>query len=329
MKRTQLGAFLLGLAAACAAATAADTLKALRYGTLEAQEVALDEVLAGRVPEAGPALLDLLNEAKGIDKIKVVRAKGVLRETKAVRPLLELLNDPSNELRMTVVLSLGRIGDAAAAPSLGGLLAQQDPEMREAAASALGYCGTGEDVPALGAALSDPNRMVKLAAVDALGRLGSPLAFPLLKPLLKDADASLKRHVVTAIGALRSTDVDSCLKAWLNDRDPYLRAFSAEALAKRPANPLLEPDLIRRLSDQVLPVQIRAVEALGAWKSDSAVPALIKVLRSSDPLLRLKTVQTLGTIGDPASADPLEYLRDHDAEENIRVAAAEALKGLK
>lgn len=158
---------------------------------------------------------------------------------------------------------------------------------------------------------------------------GSSRAFPLLKPMLKDADINLKRHVVLAVGALRSEDMDRYLKALLKDHDPYLRGASAEALAMRPRDPALEAALIARLDDPVYAVQVRAVEALGAWKSAAAVPALIKSLRSTEPTLRWKAVLALGQIADTRAIDPLEYLRDHDTEEEIRGAAADALKGMK
>jgi len=170
---------------------------------------------------------------------------------------------------------------------------------------------------------------VALAAVDALGSLGSSRAFPLLKPLLKDPDVNFKRHVVLAVGALRSEDMNRYLKALLKDHDPYLRGASAEALAMRPRDAALEASLIARLDDPVYAVQVRAVETLGAWKSVAAVPALIKALRSDEPTLRWKAVVALGQIADARAVDPLEYLRDHDSEVEIRAAAAAALKGMK
>jgi HEAT repeat protein len=171
--------------------------------------------------------------------------------------------------------------------------------------------------------------MVALAAVDALGSIGSARALDPLKSLLTAADPALKRHVVSAIGSLKSADVDSYLKTWLADDDAYLRGFSAEALSRRPRREDLEADLIGRLSDPVLAVQIRSAETLGAWKSRAAVPALITALRSSEPTLRWKAVLALGAIGDASASEPLDYIKGHDVEEDIRKAAAEALKGLK
>ena len=305
------------------------TLQALRFGTVEAREAALDEVLAGRVAGAGPALLESLPDAQGAFKLKVIRALGVVREDKAVKPLLALLADPSAELRVAAARSLGRIADPSSAGALAKALADGDEEVREAAARGLGQVGGEADVDALGKLLKDKNRLVRLAAIDALGAIGSAKALAVLAPQLADTDPAFKRHVVKAIGSLKDDSVAPYLKAWLSDKDPYLRGFTAEALAHRSPEKSLEKGLLALLDDEVWAVRVRAVEALGAWKSKAAVPALIKAVRAAEPTMRWKAAQALGAIGDVRAKEALEYLAEKDAELDIRKAAAEALKELK
>jgi HEAT repeat protein len=307
----------------------ADVLQNLKYGTPEKREEALDQVLAGRAPGAGPALVAVLGDAQGAFKLKVIRALGLVKEDSAVRPLIEILSDPSPEFRLQAVRSLGSIADGAAAPALVKALGDSDLEVREGAAEALGSSGRASDVAALTPLLKDSNRLVRMAAISSIGHLGTADSLPLLQEQLKDKDTSYKRVVVKAIGSLKGANIDASLMLWLGDKDAYLRGFSAEALAERRANRDLEPALIKLLGDPNLGVRIRAIETLGVWKSKAAVPSLLKALRADEPTLRWKSAQALGQIGDPSAKDALTYVADNDTEVEIKQAANAALKHLK
>jgi HEAT repeat protein len=305
-----------------------DVLQDLQFGTPEKREQALDVVLAGKAPEAGPALVSLLGESQGAMKLKVIRGLGLVREHKAVLPLMSLLSDPSPEYRLQAARSLGNIGDAAAEPALATALSDGDLEVREAAAIALADCGGPADVDKLKPLLKDSNRLVRMAAIGSIGQLGGAATLPLLQAQLQDKDPSYKRVVVKAIGALKGANIDASLMLWLGDKDFYLRGFSAEALGQRPRNKDLEPALLKLLSDSNLGVHIRAIETLGLWKSKAAVPSLLKSLRADEPTLRWKSVQALGQIGDPSAREALTYVADNDSESEIKKAATAALQKL-
>jgi HEAT repeat protein len=319
---------MLVAGALSAAAEGGDAVKDLRYGTVEVRDAALDQVLAGKAPQAGPALMELLEESKGAVKLKTIRGLGLLREEKAVRPLMVLLGDPSADFRLASAKALGRIADKASAPALAKILKDSDDEVREAAARALGDCADPAQSKALLALLQDKNRLVRLAAVDALGRLGADEALPGLQAQLKDTDPSYQRHVVTAIGSLKTDKVLPFLRQSLSSKDAYLRAYAAEALAGRPKSPELEQALLVQLSDGVYAVRVRAVETLGIWKSKAAVAPLLKALRANEPTLRWKAAQALGAIGDPSTREALDYVAKNDSEAEIKAAAATALKAL-
>jgi HEAT repeat protein len=308
----------------------AGVVQDLKFGTAEKREAALDEVMSGKAPGAGKALLQVLAEAQGTFRLRVVRALGFVREDSAVRPLVELLSDPSVEIRIQAARSLGSIDDAAAAPALAKALSDSDVEVREAAARALGNCGGAKDVEALKPLLKDSNRLLRMAVIGSIGKLGTASALPLLREQMKDTDPSYKRVVVKAIGSLKGgADIDGPMEQWLADKDFYLRGFTAEALAQRPANKALEPALIKLLVDPNLGVRIRAIEALAAWKSKAAVPELLKALRAEEPTLRWKAAKALGTIGDASAKEALTYVAQNDPETEIKKAAETALLAFK
>ncbi len=98
---------------------------------------------------------------------------------------------------------------------------------------------------------------------------------------------------------------------------------------KGPPKKAIEPALLKLIADPNLGVRIRAIEALGAWKSRAAVPSLLKALRADEPTLRWKAVLALGDIGDASASEALSYVAAHDTEPEIQKAAAAALKSLK
>jgi HEAT repeat protein len=330
MKRWMQWALALGFLATGLLADEAGVLQDLKFGTAEKREAALDDVMAGKAPGAGKALLQVLSEAQGTLRLRIVRALGFVREDAAVRPLIELLADPSVDIRIQAARSLGNIADTAAAPALVKALGDSDVEVREAAARALGACGSAKDVDALAPLLKDGNRLLRMAVIGSIGKLGTASALPLLQAQMNDTDPSYKRVVVKAIGSLKGgADIDGPMALWLADKDFYLRGFTAEALAQRPASKALEPALIKLLADPNLGVRIRAIEALAAWKSKAAVADLLKALRAEEPTLRWKAAQALGSIGDPSAIEALTYVADHDSEIEIKKAAKTALLAFK
>jgi HEAT repeat protein len=328
--RQGLGLLLAGLLLAGSAIADEDkTIKDIQYGTAEVREAAVDLVLSGQAPDAGEALLAVLSESKGAFRLKVIRALGVVREDKAVKPLLELLQDPAPEYRLQAAKSLERIADPASEAGLLAALKDGDTEVREAAARALGTLGRESSVQPLLALLKDGNRLVRMAAIDSLGSIGSPAALKALQEQMKDTDPSYKRHVVKAIGSLKGAEIEASLKQWLGDKDAYLRGFTAEALSRRAPVKALEAPLVKLLADENIAVRIRAGETLAAWRSKAAVPGLLKNLRAEEPNLRWKSAQALGAIGDLSAKEALKYVAANDPVAEIKDAAASALSALQ
>ena len=111
------GLCLLGLGAALGAAQADETLKALRFGTLDAQERALDEVLAWvglarRADQASQAL-----DAEGRGRLAVARA--VIN-----RPDLLIADEPTGEAMLKLLSELNRAGTTM-------LIATRDTDLAE------------------------------------------------------------------------------------------------------------------------------------------------------------------------------------------------------
>jgi HEAT repeat protein len=100
------------------------------------------------------------------------------------------------------------------------------------------------------------------------------------------------------------------------DVDPGIRSFAVQALGRFCHQPAI-PALIEALSDADESVRRRAIEALERLKAKPAVPNLIPFLNDEDWTLRCAAIEALVAIEDPtagadlcgALADPNEYVR--------------------
>ncbi len=131
----------------------------------------------------------------------------------------------------------------------------------------------------------------------------------------EETDPAFKRVVVRAIGALKGADIDGLLAQWLpGPRRLSARLHRVRPLAERALRKPSSPPIIKLIADPNLGVRIRAIEALGAWKSRAALPSLLKALRADEPTLRWKAVLALGISATPRRPDALSYVAAHDLQ---------------
>jgi HEAT repeat protein/beta-lactamase regulating signal transducer with metallopeptidase domain len=104
------------------------------------------------------------------------------------------------------------------------------------------------------------------------------------------------------------------------------RGDASAASAARQAS--LEPTaLVAGVADhepQDAPATDRQAPAV-TQKRDTAVPALLSVLKDEDATVRLAAVQSLGNLSDPRAVDALLVALKSDTDARVREAAAEAL----
>lgn len=134
--------------------------------------------------ERVPALLAALEGAvPGIDpteyetetrvRVGVIRALGLIADTRAETPLLSLAFSTSPEVRINVARALGTCGTSRSVPALIRSLGDDDGHVRAQAAKSLGRLRAVEAVPALELALTDPGWWVRANTGTALSLLGS------------------------------------------------------------------------------------------------------------------------------------------------------------
>ncbi|QDT98390.1 HEAT repeat domain-containing protein [Gimesia aquarii] len=243
--------------------------------------VALSEIGA-------PAVKPLLNKLKSEYKANhtdqceqicdVIAQMGVQGEA-AIPTLLKALKSEDTDLVWRSAHALGAINakPKKVVPALITLLNNTSPEIRAHAALALGDFGAKAKaaVPELIKLLSDSDLNVKLDAAAALGEIGpdASAAVPELSKAMQAGPTALTLNSASALAAIGEASVPT-LKKLLDDNSP-LKLLAAHVLGE-----------------------------IGG-SSESAIPALLKLIDSPDANLRETAIISLGDIGPAAiKAEP-------------------------
>lgn len=168
-----------------------------------------------------------------------------------------------------------------------------DPTERMMSVYALGKSMNDVHVPLLTEALSDPVVDVRLVALEGLIAL-SPESANLLEQvndLLHDSNRDVRISVVDMIGKTRSELYLPCLTEALEDKDDW--------------------------------VVVRAIEHLGALKSDDVVEPFLAVFAKRNALVQHKVIKMLGKVGSKRCFGALLSMMSHEDPE-IREAAEQA-----
>ena len=172
---------------------------------------------------------------------------------------------------------------------------KKHPDERAKATYYLGQIGGPGAYEALAATLSDEDETIRNLAVVGLGCLGDKRATqPLLDLLSRESSSDIKRSIITALGGVKNKEAELAVIALLSD-------------------PL---------------VQGKAIIALGEWKSEGAVPSLIKIAKEDGHINRYSAIKSLGKVGgDQAVTALIELLQDESLSTIIDAAEALATIG--
>jgi HEAT repeat protein len=215
----------------------------------------------------------------------------------AVEPLIGVVKDWKGQpadLRVVCVDILGEIRDERAVPVIIGTLTEDKMTMRYNAARALGNIADKRAAPALIGLLNDKEWQVRFYAVEALGKIGDRSAVnPIADIMVKDANSEIK---LAAIDALNSLDGKSRYKSVIelfSDNQPSIRSRAVELSAKWKTEEAL-PLIVRMLrDDRSNVVRSSCAYALGIYKNFASVPALIQALSDNYKDVRIYALESL------------------------------------
>ncbi len=267
--------------------------------------------LANMNPEAGGALVGLLNDRDSSVRVLAINALTAERARTAKEGLLKMLGDPSETVRTASAKALARIG-AGILPDVEPFLADPKGETR---AAALQAAGPFVSAATLGKFLRDEDIVAQQAGTVFLARRGSE-AFPLL------IDA-LRSKKFRAEGAAAKT------VALMPDRaDDLIPVLVEVLLAKETQDP-----------EAIAKTILRVNTSYGARElaRQAQVPELIRLAKKAGFLEKtIPEIQELtslalaerGIAAGEALASLTELLKNPRTEVNVLAAAARAVHAI-
>lgn len=307
----------------------------------------------------GPAAVDLLIDALGVDELDVKRSAVValgrlgersavgaisrlfadednrelwpaaagalsqLGDERAFEPLVALLGDRDAAVRQAAVGALNSIGHHQTASRVRELLDHPNPFARESAVKIAGYFGYVECVDAVLARCRDEDDAVSASALEHLPYFDDPRTVDALASRLNDGTPRVRAAAAQALAVVVCPRARLLLEAAADDQEPWVRYFAAGGLGRHGDASAL-PRLMRlALSDSAHQVSAAAIDAVASIGGDDAV-AILEPLAASDDERGQAAVRALGKTRSARAIRVLQHaLRSTNARR--RFAAVEAL----
>jgi len=210
--------------------------------------------------------------------------------------------------------------------SMNDFLHDPDKDIRKRAVEVLGLAADPKSpnldrtINTLISATKDSDPTVRAAAVDALGATKNPKVFETVIGELKDGDWNVRFEVVDALSQIHDERVIAPLLDAAGDSDKSVRSSAhdnLEGIASAEKTFAKADDFAARLNDANPDIAMTAAECLGLMRDSRAVPALMKLITSTDPEVKLNAVKGLGEAGDRAALPELRQLLN-DPDLNMR-----------
>lgn len=246
----------------------------------------------------------------------------------AVPSLIEIAESGDPGEILSAVVALGKIKDKRAIEVLSAIVQQQSPMLRCHAAEALGEIGDSKGLKALALALEDEDSNVRVNAASAMLKIPDErMAKPLIKAL-SDTDPQVRMCAAITLGNCGDKSAVPHLVKLLDEDDGGIVVAACESLGK-----LGDKTSVNRLIELLVPpeegqdptILSKTIDSIRRIRTPEAVPALLDLLDTEDPVIRQKVVEAIGQCGDPRAAEHLEQVMAEDRAEEVRAAAAKAL----
>ena len=244
-------------------------------------------------------------------------------------------HDPAERARGLTFLSSA----CRKAPPWDGAWWGTQPARNKAPAKTIDWEGTALVVDTIHALLDDPAPAVRKAAALAAAEVADESALALLRPRFeKEADPDVRSAFARALGGLGDEDALPMLAAALRDaRNPDAVRDAALDAVRTIGGDRATQALVEVLGDETLSEERQKVviAALGKFKADAAVSALVQSLGNAAPTVRDAAVgalaSVLGSQKGGASISGVKAIRSRlrDGSPDVRKRAVSALGAIK
>lgn len=237
------------------------------------------------------------------------------------------LHQGTPNIRFTVVDSLAMLRDRRAVPLLGVALKDADVNVAVRAAEALFARGNGSGAAVVRRALQGKTVALRLRAVAAARAAATRAGASLLQAALADRSRLVRLAAVDALSALPEVGDRAALRAALRDGDRSVRVAAAILMVRLGDRDAAET--LRGFVQDGAPEREEAARALEHVTAAEVVPYLQILATHGSDSDRLRAVRALGHYNVGPAAEALSAIARSDAGEALRIAAVEALGGIR
>jgi len=242
-----------------------------------------------------------------------------MKDAHDISGLVRLLNHSDPDIQYHAVEALGEIGDAGAVEPLITVLKHDEMSgVRWKTAESLVKIGAPSVEPLI-SALEHPDGDVRWKAAIALGEIGDQRAIEPLIRQLSDTDRFVKSRVAHALGMIGAPAVHPLIRT-LREGDGNLRWGAAIALGRIKDPQAVEP-LIQALADKYENVRAEAAASLASIGKPAIAP-LIRFLKYSEGGMRIEVMNALGELHANDAIEPLVQMLEKADEQERRAIAA-------
>jgi len=243
---------------------------------------------------------------------------------KVIPQVQKAAKDPT--LRGPAIGVLIRIG-APTVPAVVELLSEDDQDLRMAAADALGKIGSKDGTTALLKSTGDI-AAVRRVAISSLYSICDPRSTDLLVEVLGKTtdDGEVRARAARALSVIGGGKALSALVGALGDLDLKVRTSVITGL-QRMGDPAVGP-VVAAIAGGSTDVRHAGAAALEKIESPSAMSALLRLSKDSDPVVRLSAAKGLGEQrSNPQTGVLIGMLSDSDGR--VGDAAVQSLAGFQ
>jgi len=205
-----------------------------------------------------------------------------------------------------IVMKIGK----TATPSLLPVLRSEDYRSVSWALFMLGRLHDSTAVDSIEAAFTHPKWKVRANVCQALGLIADPRAAPILHKAVQDSNEVVRKYAYFALGKIKA---ESAIPALINAfNEPYSasRYAAAQALIDI-GDPAVDPLLKKLPTVQGINLHM-TIETLGALKQKQALKPLLKLTRTTDPILLGFVLDALSNFKSKKVKKVLKHFAHHE-----------------
>lgn len=278
----------------------------------------------GHMRDSSSILFRLLQDGEPEVRFTAIESLVKVGGPEEIKDITERFMELKPPLKLTLVRSMSNIRDKYVTDFLMGLVKSGEADLKRAAIDSLAEIKERRAVPDILVALDDPDWVVRSRAVRALGLMGDHQGLNHIVKKLDEEEALIQKEAIIALGRLGNPQAVPHILSKLNREE-----LQSEALLALEKLGFADLDYFFQVFYTFnTRIKCALVDLVGRTGDERAVEHLTSILLEEFYTVRCRAARALGEIKDRQAIPALLQAHREDPSEEVRKAAAMALKKL-